>query len=361
MNTIEKNEIRVGIVTTYGETNYGNKLQNYALKKVLNNYGCKVDTIIRAGGLSKKIKNIAIQMPKINRVLLYRKMSSIKREKIAPFSKKYLSTRLIKGDLTTLNANYDSYITGSDQVWNPNFAATDMHFLSFAPPEKRFSYAASFGISKIPKNQTSYFANHLSKLEQISVREEDGARIVKELTGQDAVVVLDPTLLLSGEKWDDLINANKIKPIKDDYIFLYFLHQPNQTLKKKIDDFAKKHNYKIYHVMGDTYDKTHQTPTVPEFLARIRHAKMVFTDSFHGTIFSIIFHVPFAVFNRQDAKMSSRINTLLKTAGLSSNAATDKSDFDKLLTTNFLNVNQKIAKERRKSLDFLRGVISNGK
>jgi hypothetical protein len=352
----------IAIITLNSDLNYGNRLQNYALQNAIQKAGYPVNTIIIDGLLVRIIK-IVKKLPFIHgSYRIDKAIVSKKTKKISPFSKKYIITH----KLTNTNniGSFSKFIVGSDQVWNPmsSYRGELLHFLTFVPLEKRFSYAASFGASEIPKNKKTKYSRYLKNFNQISVRETQGAKIVKELTGRTVPVVLDPTLLLARKDWDNLIEQDGIAVPDEKYILLYFIHDPAQEVIKKIQLFAKNNNYKVYHVMGDQYNKTYQIPTVPEFVSRIKHAKMIFTDSFHAAVFSTIFHTPFAVFDRTDAKMSSRITNLLKITGMQDSFVDGSLKFDDIIKkSDFHLADARIARERKKSMNYLNGVLSSKK
>lgn len=309
--------MRAGIVTLNGKHNYGNRLQNYALQAVLKEMSVDPINVNKSDRISsiQAIKNVL--KPILAHTLLYpnRSLYFAKIEKATgfhAFDDRYIAERSIN----QLNiGDIDVFIAGSDQVWNPSFAGTDYHFLSFAPKEKRVSYAASFGVSEIPSEKHSFYKKHLEGMASISVREEAGVRIVKELTGREATLVPDPTILLSREEWDELLTEHKHLE-KERYLVIYTLYDLDDSAKSQIESYANERGLEIYRIMGDLYHPDYRTPDPAEFVARIKYAEAVFTDSFHACVFSIIMHTPFKVFERKDMKMSSRLDTLLNTYGM---------------------------------------------
>ena len=204
--------------------NYGNRLQNYALQEVLTELGNSVETLNNPWQsnynkhlklLKKCLKRLlfgVIGTPtKYKRTMEFDKFNH---ENIR-FSRYWLN---LKEDQVKAAAFYDLFICGSDQVWNSEAKEiTGKYFATFAEEKKRASYAASFGIDHVLESRKKEFATYLNGINYISVREESGVDIVKELTDRNAECHLDPTLLLSDLKWNVIAKKPKIKD--DKYIF----------------------------------------------------------------------------------------------------------------------------------------------
>ena len=228
------------------------------------------------------------------------------------FTRKNIPTRKVSSKCTynVLSKYYDYFVVGSDQVWNPCFGNYEPYFdhmfLTHVPKEKRVCFSPSFGVSKIPDEWKERFRNALSEFDKISVREEDGVNIVKELTGKDAVCLIDPTMLFDREEWLKVAR----KPIEKDYIFMYFLGDCNTDVLPK--------NKRIINIL-DKNSGNYYRYNPSDFIGLIANADEIYTDSFHACVFSIIFNKPFCVMERQDrySKMSSRIQTLLSMFGIS--------------------------------------------
>ena len=205
--------MKVGIVTITEGENYGNRLQNYATQVTLKNLGCEVETIFNNYGQKKNnfIKKIAKQllflMGDILNINCSVKINNFKRAKrFKDFNDRliYMSKyELGKGYAPEeLKDNYDFFIAGSDQIWNPEFSFnSDIEFLTFAKPGQKIAYSASFGISKLPNSCKENYRKWISDMDYLSVREEVGADIIKELTGRDVEVLVDPTIMLSKDEW----------------------------------------------------------------------------------------------------------------------------------------------------------------
>lgn len=324
--------MKICIVTRMDYNNYGNRLQNYALKKFLDEKGwdslsglqvySKTSWAKSSNGIKKIIKTL---MPFflakkyiLNQIDRDRSLSEkcARRIIFKQFTDKYISALpplLIKNDrhlYRSLNEySFDYYIAGSDQVWNPKFSGRDYEFLSFAPYNKRLSFAASFGVSDIPNNQRARYTKLLKKMRIISVRESQGVKIAKELTGRnDIILTLDPTLLIERNEWEKLISStNMNKP--DHYIATYFLGDVPDAVKILSKDLGLP-----LIEMNCKYAPDYYNISPIEFISVIRDADYILTDSFHAMAFSLKFHKEFYVFRRNEKNqvdMFSRLEDLL--------------------------------------------------
>ena len=238
------------------------------------------------------------------------------------------------GELSRKSATYDIVISGSDQLWSPASLGSNYYNLAFcADGVKRVSYASSFGTSYIPWYQKKRTKNYLSKMDCVSVRENSGAKIIFDLTGRNASVVCDPVLLLSAADWDTLIPQQAL--IREKYVFAYFLGA-SREYRKQVMSFAHELGLKVVALRHlDQYVKADEEfgDDAPydigpaEFLNLIRGAEYIFTDSFHGSCFSILYHKRFLTFNRYARKSkvskNTRIDSLMENAGIDRRFAGD--------------------------------------
>ncbi|MFW6026720.1 MAG: polysaccharide pyruvyl transferase family protein [Candidatus Woesearchaeota archaeon] len=379
-----KNKIKIGIITLHGYFNYGNRLQIYATEQVLMSLGFNVETIINhnatnkdtntTNNILKKIYRIAKKNPKkiikktkdklwkLNKKNEIEKAKKLKTIKFKNFSKQYLhesnyilSLNNIPDDI---NSKYDYFITGSDQVWNPTLQSSSaLHFLIFAQENKRIAYTPSFGIINIPDNYISKYKLWLSKMNSLSVREEAGAKIINELTGRKAKVLIDPTMMLTRKVWLKLSKKPSIK-YTGDYILTYILGNLPNSKKKKINLFAKNNNLKIIN-LADMNNLNYYTTGPREFLDLINSAKIVFTDSFHASVFSILFRKPFVVYDRHDdnLSMNSRIETLLNKFDLMYRYKLSP-ESDKIFKVDYSQIPALLKKEREKTYNYLRQALN---
>ena len=199
---------------------------------------------------------------------------------------------------------------GSDQVWNPYWQGSlDEFFLTFVPKSKRVAYAPSIGVSEIPNEQKSRFKEILNGFSRLSCRENQGCKLVEELTGKECEHVCDPVFLLSPEQWQ-----SKVSPLSEKYILTYFLGGQSLEAHKEIERYAKKHDCKIID-LWDEKDYKSCYAGIEEFLNYIANAKMFFTDSFHGCAFAILMETQFVICDRKvidvKQKMNSRLDSLM--------------------------------------------------
>lgn len=242
-------------------------------------------------------------------------------DKMSPFYKGW--AELKKG-----TGNYDAFLCGSDQLWLPGNLGSHFYTLEFVPDEKtKIAYATSFGVSRIPWFQKKRTARYLERFQALSTREVRGCEMIRELTGLDSSVVCDPTLLFSAEQWKELIPVRPV--VKEPYIFCYFLGT-NPKHRRIARELKKATGLKIvtvpfldHFVPEDVKfgDRRLYDVDAEDFVNLIRHAEYVLTDSFHGSVFSILHHKQFVTLNRFDDNSSnsrnSRIDSLCALLGLS--------------------------------------------
>lgn len=335
---------KIGIVTHYYQsTNYGGNLQAYALCAVLLGRGYEAEQIcfplfernFKYRFISKNRKELLKSVSrKLKRVFLLpfrRKLLKEEREKfqqvykekkkafynfnlnLIPHNDKMYSNGTI-GETIPI---YDAFITGSDQVWNFLWY-NPIFFLAFVPKSKlKISYAASMAMDSLSKKQANLVKMHLESYKAVSVREKESIALLKDISPVEVKLVLDPTLLLSCDDWDQVC-ADRF--IEDDYVFCYFLgSNPNE--RKIAEEFAKKRGLKLVaippiNILSKTQDEHFgdmqlYDASPEQFLSLIKHAKYVFTDSFHAVVFSNIYQKQYFVFNRSaKAEMSSRITDI---------------------------------------------------
>ncbi len=367
----------VGIVTLNGYYNYGNRLQNYALQEIIKELGFNVETIIIQGVPLRKYKNNMHRKHRLSIKAIYSKLFKRITKKVAYymskqlirerekvfrcFSQKYLTETFYEyssNNLKYLSNKYSFFVVGSDQVWKPvNKSKMPIYFLDFAEKTKRISYAPSFGVSKLPPECELDYKKWLLGMHKLSVREETGADIIRKLTGKNAPVLVDPTILLSKEKWLSISKEAKNKP-KDKYLLTYFLGEVLNDYDKQIRRIAEENNLRIIH-LADIKDHA-AYPTGPrEFIDYINSASVLCTDSFHGCVFSILMETPFIVYERIGAEsMYSRIDTLLSKFQLESRKAQNIKTNDQVFEVDYSYIPSILQIERKKSLDYLKEALN---
>ncbi len=348
---------RVGIITLCCNDNYGNKLQNYALKKYIEEFGYSVNTIWSDSSsntcIVKKIIKLAIKkIKKVNRKKLLDK-----EHKLRIFSKKYLSNDYrirLSNNIKKIDNYYDFFIVGSDQVWNYKCMSDyDLYFLNKIDQSKCLTYAPSFGVSDIPSSYYPIYSFGIKKFRNLSVREDRGKELIKKITNRDDVeVLIDPTMLLTSKDWEK-IERKPIKSISQKYIVTYFLGKINEKRKKEILMLAQKYKCEIINIMNEN-DKFY-TSSPEEFLFLIHHAEFVLTDSFHACVFSIIYDKTFVIFNREynGLNMNSRIDTLLSKLRIIDRKYNETNFTDGNLKHDYSKAYKILEIERKKSKEFL--------
>lgn len=349
---------KIGILTINDDNNYGNRLQNYAVQEVLKKYGYIVHTInnqLNVVGINVIIKKIKIMIKKFfPSKLRKRSINFMKFNRFIKYSNIFIDRNHISNKL---NEQYDYFFVGSDQVWNPNFPRiSDIDFLTFADDYKKNSLAASFGVEKIPNDVKGYYKEKLKKFNYISVREDAGKKIVKELINRDDVeVLIDPTMMLSVEEWNKVLKKPK-NVICDKYILNYFLGNVSHEIMDEIKRIANENNCQIINILDENDPFYVSGPS--EFLWLEKNAFLICTDSFHSSVFALLYNKPFIVFERKDKEqdMSSRIETLISKFALKNRRFTghitkENLEHDYTLAYDIL------SKEREKSNYFIRKVL----
>ena len=215
-----------------------------------------------------------------------------------------------------VSKKYDCFVAGSDQIWNPDYKllSSPCSFLSFVEGKKKVAVAASFGVDAIKEQQTkTQYMKLLNNMDAISVREESGVDIVKELIDKEVPRIIDPTFMLSKEEW--LKIAKKPKFIgTEEYIFSYFLGSHSNEEMIQLEEYAKKEQYRLIVLEGDTCQmgvcsENEFVVNPSEFVWLVHNAKKVITDSFHAIAFSLIFKKEFVSIPRNVWKsdMSTRM------------------------------------------------------
>lgn len=330
----------LGVCLKYDQTNYGSKLQALATVKLLEELGLEYE-IIR---YNKRTPDFLLKsIPRLfNNVFLHDRLLQIQR-KLAfaahPEVKALIDRRNglfssfdgafrdhlseIYGSYAELKrrcpGRYDQLLTCSDQLWSPSALASGFYNLMFAPDEMpKVSWASSFGVSRIPWYQKKRTAAYLRRIRHISMRENRGAEIVRELTGREVPVLMDPVFVFDKDAWDRMVPPEK--PEWEPYIFCYFLgNDPKHRAAAR--ELAEKTGRKIvtlrhldcYVEEDETFGDYAPYDVDPRrFLNILRYADCICTDSFHGTAFSVIYEKPFVVFDRYSDSSSNSKNSRIE-------------------------------------------------
>ena len=381
------NKKKIGCVIAYtkGHNNYGTSLQGYAMLKKIQQLGYEVEVIqytkrlsawqkirfvanaLRAGEW-KNIKHRLTAKQVLKKYPSYaagitertKAVDAYKLKKLIPLFHEYIGyDALHKGSL-----GYDAVVVGSDQVWTPMSLPNKFFNLLFVDDSvRKVAYASSFGVSEIPTFQRKATGAYLDRFYRIGVREQRGKEIVEELSHKKATVVADPTMLLSREDWEQEIAG--VHTVTDEpYIFCYFLGT-NQEARKSANELKAKTGYKIITIRHmDEYvpedelfgDDAPYAVDPNDFVKYISRASYVCTDSFHCTVFSILFHRQFMTFYRfaEGCKTgrNSRINSLFALFGLQERLY--KGDINRITDpVDFHSVDEMLSKLRKGSIAFL--------
>lgn len=316
--------------------NYGGILQAYALNTYICNlgYDCKIlvgisESCFRylLGNIYHRTSSFFKHKGKIENIVC--KIVNNRHNQLDNFKKLIPQTSMIySNDIKKISDSYDYYITGSDQVWNPDWI-NEYRTLSFTKSQNKIAYAASVGRSWLSDEQQKKYKFFLKGYKAISLRENESLKSIQELSDVDVIQTLDPTLLLSESDWNE-ITSERI--INEDYIFCYFL-RGNPTLRKVASEYAAKFGYKLVFIpyMSGAYRKVddgfgeHIINRVSpnDFLSYIKYAAVIFTDSFHGTVFSHIFKKQFYVINEANDETSIRMKSLTDLFGTSEHLLID--------------------------------------
>lgn len=331
-------------VRRHDHNNYGTSLQAYATIKVLQDAGYCVRIIrynkhrgliatllalpeyLRAGGktelilrINRKLTSCLNSKFKTNNNIRNRAVESFKEKIFEPLVDYYDGYLALKNG----SKKYDICLVGSDQLWHPMGYASGFYNLKFVDDNvPKLAYAASFGVSQIPNFQREGTKDYLERFDWISVRETTGKKIIETLSNMKADFVCDPTMLLSKEQWEHFTMPSK-KEIQKPYIFCYFLGKRPEIRKEAVKlswqtglEVIFMRHVDEFIAMDDKFGDIAPYDVSPvDFVNLLRHAEYVLTDSFHGTIFSIMLERKFITFYRvkpnSTSSTHSRIDSLL--------------------------------------------------
>ena len=361
--------MKIGVVTIIDYTNYGNRLQNYAICHLLKKkFGCKAISLVAyeekpfyngayVAWLKDQIVKCLCVFPEIvekrfgtavTRWANFRTWS-----KLIPTKNYYLSKCLPK----EINDKYDVFIAGSDQIWNYRFSSHkfDDYFLRFVKDEKKAALSASFGVESIPDEWADIFIDGLKGFAHISVREDAGQAIVKKLLERDVPVLIDPTMMISKEEWLKVAKKPRVDCSKP-YVLKYYLG--DEAEEDKIDRWAKANGYEAYELLNEQIPELYSAGP-GEFISLINNASLICSDSFHCIVFSIIFSKPFLVYSRLGTEnyMTSRMDTLLGKFGFSGRWKNLVSE-DDYLNCNYEFVQGLLEKEQHKFMEYLSDILN---
>lgn len=380
---------KIGIITVVNVNNYGAELQAFALNRKLTDLGYDNEIIdylyyihpkYEERPNSKPIFNISFKnklkwkiLKTINFAVrtIWSKEAKNRDERFSSFHKK--NTKLSQtytniDQLYKAKMNYDIYMVGSDQVWNPQTQTSLLpYFLTFAPKgKKKISFAPSFGESNISEENLSVYKECLNSFDALSCREKEGAEMIKEITGRDATHVVDPTLLLSKDEWLKFANI-PVLTSDQPYILIYVITY-SPYIKKLAEFLSAATGYRLVRICKSAGKEDSQSATEniidagpAEFIGYYSKASMVVTNSFHGTVFSTIFNKPFYTVVPGHKTNTIRQRDYLKLLGLENRLVAEGGEFPdkKNFDLDFTESNKLRAAHIENSVKYLINAIEN--
>lgn len=371
--------MKIGLITLYNN-NIGSALQCYATQRFLQSVGVDCDLLNiplpifkmeqRAFLLMGLATRIIRQPIEIKRFWTKIKKNAANNSRLTKQSsteiKRFIHDNIkihfcTKKDYKLIIGEYDYFFTGSDQVWNgERIEYLNYYFLRFAKEKQRIAWAPSFGTSKIAKYNERIYKKYISEFNALSVREHSGKEILEHLVDNEVTVLSDPVCLLNRTDWENLAEHSDIKIPESPYILLFFINRPSENALKNINEFLKSSCAKLtaitfaYRYDDILDDCIHFDGGPADFIKMIENAKIVCTDSFHASLFSVIFHINFFVFDRtyNSANQSTRITDLLRFVGLENHFNTALS----LENPNFDIADDYLLNCRTEYLDYLQSI-----
>lgn len=371
--------MRIGVITFFGNGNYGSELQALATKGFCESRGHEVTflRIYSSNRLVRYFKKIINRFSvwyhcktdkEYQRVYHDLHLNTSSQKGISSDLRNYIQLKvseLIKTDNISIfsmrHGNlYDCFICGSDQVWSALIQPVWTHnFLKGVSPDRKIAYAPSVGVDCVPNYYIKTITPLVKDFKYLSVREQSIAALFQNKIGVTPKVVVDPTILVGKEYWEVLLQKENIIRPKYPYILCYFLGELNDAQAHLINEFAE--GRKIITLPYKDSEKILNNSQYVlanhlEFINYIQYADFVFTDSFHGMVFSLMFNKEFAVFNRSHigiTKQTSRIESLLNMVGLSERLVDYPKTIDSFSSIDYKIVNTIIEHKRQDSICFL--------
>lgn len=368
---MKENRRKKVLLVTLHSVNIGNRLQNFALQFAVEKKGCSVynSICVPERFLKTKIKIIIkfmLYCVGVKKYYLRIKLSKKRTQHFNEFNNVHIHNKI---NIFFYNyrllpiKEFDLAVAGSDQVWHNWYCSKkEMYYfyLMFMDKDKRASYAPSFGFSDVPECDKDTHKKGLSEMRYLSCREPNGADIIKRLTGRDALVVPDPTLLLSRDEWKTISHRPEYE-VPEKYMLSYFLGDVNEQYNDTLNRLILERNCSNIDILNiNDIEKYSTDPS--EFLWLVEHADCICTDSFHACVFSIIFEKPFMVFPRIDKKntgmdnMFDRIEHLLETFGLQQHIWENMHSEMHPITADD-NINEKLKSQAKIGLDYLDKIL----
>ena len=377
----------IGLVTCYFHHNYGSMLQAYATEMIMQQMGLPFQTIACKAPINYMQENkilyiikklliadwkMRLGKMKIERAKkenpMFAKNWEIRNKAFDQFAETFFHVSPYcknREELTKMAENYSAFLVGSDQLWRTDSVEHGYYTLEWVPDHiRKIAYSTSIGVKEVPWFQVEKNKRFMNRFDHIALREQSACDLVYKLTGRKVPVVLDPTLLFTGDQWLEIQQQEPLTNGK--YIFCHLLGD-NPSQREFIKSVKEKTGYKIVALQQlDDYIPSDEgfadeAPYVGprEFLNYIRNAEYVFTDSFHCSVFSILYKKNFFTFSRfaEGAKQSTntRIDNLLHITDLEDRRMTNDKTIEEVVNfkRNFDGVDEKLNALRKSSMDYL--------
>lgn len=370
--------MKVILTTVFSAFNYGSSLQALAGKRIIEKTGYECELV----KLKSLIKGRDVRIGKLM-TILFRSIFLNKNNSLKTYNNSYNKT-LVEGTECKFFNFTDTYLkpqevtygklkrmaeesiacfSGSDQIWNSSTLYVDpLYYLRFAPQYKRVALSPSFGRDFIADYNKEKMRKWIIDYPYLSVREDSGVKLIKELTGRDATHLLDPTLIINSEEWKSILCIED-KP--NDYILAYFLDEPSDYAKKCLKKLKEKLDCKIlaipYKFEYMDYSDSIVAAGPKEFVELVANAKVVCTDSFHGTVFALNMHTPFFAFEREYGsanKQSERVLSILRKVNMLDRYQ-PKNVVEELNNLDFEHSEEILNVERKKAYDYVNNAINS--
>ena len=369
---------RILLTTVFSAFNYGSSLQALAGKQIIRKTGYECDLV----KLKSLVKGRDVRLGKLItilcRSLFLKKNNALKtygtsynkafvegtENKFFAFTDNYLKPIEVSwGGLKSMAKDAVACFSGSDQIWNSSTLYVDpLYYLRFAPKYKRVALSPSFGRDFIAEYNKDKMKEWISDYPYLSVREDSGVKLIEELTGREALHLLDPTLIINADEWRNILS---IEDKTKDYVLAYFLDKPSALAKKSLKALKEKLNCKIVAIPYNFESMNYCDETVAagpkEFVELVANAKVVCTDSFHGTVFALNMHTPFFAFEREYGsanKQSERVLSILRKVDMLDRYQ-PQNVVDEIENLNFNYSEEVLSSERKKAYDYVNNAINS--
>ena len=366
------------LTTVFSAFNYGSCLQALAGKQIIQKTGYECDLV----RLKSLVKGRDVRLGKLITILyrsfFLKKNNALKtygtsynkafvqgtEEKFFAFTDEYLKPINVSwGGLKHMAKDAVACFSGSDQIWNSSTLYVDpLYYLRFAPKYKRIALSPSFGRDFIADYNKKKMSEWISDYPYLSVREDSGVKLIKEITGREVLHLLDPTLIVNADEWRNILSIED-KP--KDYVLAYFLDKPSALAMESLKAIKEKLNYKIIAIpyKFENMDYCDELVAVgpKEFVELVANAKVVCTDSFHGTVFAINMHTPFFTYEREYGsanKQSERVLSILRKVDMLDRYQ-PKNVVEELNNLDFEHSEEILNVERKKAYDYVNNAINS--